>query len=92
LFGRLLSYFFPLLGRHPRSPRLAAHAPQRHGGGVLAVIRGQVVNLAGRDLGDHDGVADVVGWPLLAFRASGQLNLLPSSFLYETAERMSPRP
>src|SRR6266568_6172683 len=71
LFGRLLSYFFPLLGRHPRSPRLAAHAPQRHGGGVLAVLGGDVLDLAGGDLGDHDGVADGVGRALLALRASG---------------------
>ena len=37
------------------------HAPQRHGGGVLAVISGQVVNLAGGDPHDMDSVADHVG-------------------------------
>jgi hypothetical protein len=44
LFGDL----FPLAGRHPSRPRLAAHAPERHGGGVLAGLRGYVLDLAGR--------------------------------------------
>ncbi len=45
--------------------------PMHHGGGVVAVIRGQVVNLASRDLADHDGGTDYVGEALLAFRTSG---------------------
>src|SRR4051794_15227474 len=49
----------------------AAHAPQCNGGGVLAVLGGDVLDLASGDTGDHDGVADGVGWALFAFRASG---------------------
>lgn len=74
--GGFLGYLFPFLGCHPGRPRLAAHTPQRHGGGVLAVLGGDVLNLTGGDLGDHDGVADSVGWPLFAFRASGHLTSL----------------
>src|SRR5439155_26928559 len=55
------------------SSRLSAHAAQRHGGGVLAVVRGKVVNLAGRDLADHDGGPDHVGGALFAFRSSGHV-------------------
>src|SRR5260370_41854426 len=71
LRGRLLGDPRPLLGRHPLRPRLPAHAPQRHGGGVLALIRGQVVNLASRDLADHDGGSDYVSGSFLALRSSG---------------------
>src|SRR5947207_14128305 len=66
----LLRNLFPLPGRHPRRPSLPAHAPQRHSGGILAVIRGNVLNLAGRDLGDHDGSADGIGGALLTLGAS----------------------
>ena len=38
--------------------------------GVLAVVRGDVLNLAGRDPADHDGVADGVGGAFLAFRTA----------------------
>ena len=71
LLGCLLGNIFSHLSRHSRCPRFATHAPQRHGGGVLAVLGGQVLDLAGGDTGDHDGIADGVGGPLLAFRASG---------------------
>ena len=40
----------PLFGRHPGRARLAAHAPQRHGGGILAILCRHVFNLASRDL------------------------------------------
>jgi len=45
----------------------------RPSGGVLAVIRGKVVNLAGRNLADHDGGPDHVGGALFAFRSSGHV-------------------
>jgi hypothetical protein len=69
----LLGNLRPFLGRHPGSPRLTAHTPQRHGGGVLAVIRSQVLNLASGYPADHDGVADGVGGTFFAFRASWHL-------------------
>src|ERR1700741_5110684 len=68
-FCSLAGNFLPSLGRHAFGPRLAAHAAQRHGGGVLAVLGGDVLDLACGDSGDHDGVADGVGRALLAFRA-----------------------
>ena len=66
-FGRLRRYLFPPLCGHPFSPRLPAHAPQRYSGGVLAVVGGDVLNLAGGYLGYHDGV----GGAFLPFMASG---------------------
>lgn len=39
----------------------------RHGGGILAVIRHLVLDLAGGDLDDHDGALVYVGGPLFAF-------------------------
>ena len=50
--------------------RLAAHAPQRHSGGVLAVLGGDVFHLTGGDLG---GVAAGVGGALFAFWTSRRL-------------------
>jgi hypothetical protein len=47
--SRLSSNLRLFSGGHPRRPRLATHTPQRHGGGVLAVIRGEVVDLASDD-------------------------------------------
>src|SRR5207253_2267035 len=46
-------------------PSARALPPMRHGGGVLAVIRGQVVNLAGCDPHDMNRVADYIGRALL---------------------------
>src|SRR6059058_2905528 len=66
LFGNCLS----LLGRHTCGPRLPAHTAKRHGGGVLAVIGDLVLDLAGRDPHDVDGVADHVAGAALAFGAS----------------------
>src|ERR1700738_1882834 len=52
-------------------PRLPAHAPQRHGGGVLAVLDNRrILNLSGGNPADYDGGADYVGGSLLALRAS----------------------
>jgi hypothetical protein len=51
----------------PSARALPPAAPERHGGGVLAVIRGDVLNLASGDLGDHDGVVDGVNGALFAF-------------------------
>ncbi len=59
-FCRFFCNFLAALGAQSLGPRLAAHAPQRHGGGVLAVLGGDILDLAGRDLGDQDGVADGV--------------------------------
>ena len=50
--SRLLRDLRPFLGRHTCRPRLAAHAPQRHGGGILAVIRGQILDLATGEIED----------------------------------------
>jgi hypothetical protein len=69
---RLLSDFRPPLGRHTLRPRLATHAPQRHGSRVLALLgRGRLVYLARGNPADHDGGTDHVGGALLAFGASG---------------------
>src|SRR5437660_8493094 len=59
------------LGGHALGARLPAHAPQRDGGGVLAVRgRGRLVYLAGGEPAYHDGSADHVSGALLAFRVS----------------------
>src|SRR5947209_13929016 len=39
-----LSYLFPLLGGHASGPCLAAHAAERHGSGVLTVLRGDILD------------------------------------------------
>src|SRR5207237_15452 len=75
LFGDL----GPLFGRHACCSRPAAHAPQRHRGGVLAVLGRDALDLAGRNLGNHDGVADGIGGTLLAFGTSGHSDLLDSA-------------
>jgi hypothetical protein len=58
------------LSQRSRTP-LPAHAPQRNGGGVLAVIRGHVLDFAGGDLADHDSAGVHIGRALFAFWASG---------------------
>src|SRR5262245_56267318 len=55
--GCLFGNFLAFLRREFLSPRLPAHAPERHGGGVFAVVRGHVLDLPRRDLGDHDGAS-----------------------------------
>jgi hypothetical protein len=55
----------------PAAPRLSAHAPQRHGGGVLAVLGSDILDLACRDLRDHNRVTGSVGWSLFAFGPLG---------------------
>jgi hypothetical protein len=73
--GGLLCDLFAPLSCHARRPRLAAHAPQRHGGGVLlAVLGGDGFDLADGDLG---GVAAGVGAVLFAFWTSGIILALP---------------
>src|ERR1017187_1167715 len=67
----LLGNLRPMFLSKARSASLSAHAPKRHGGGVLAVIRGHVFDLAHRDLGDHDGAGVHVGGALFALWASG---------------------
>jgi hypothetical protein len=90
--GCLLSDLRPLLGRHPSRPRLAPHAPQRHGGGVLATLGGCILNLAGRDPHDVDRVADYIGGALLAFRASWHSgNLMLGGKLGKIAQAANPR-
>ena len=68
--GGILGYFPAPFGAHACCPRLPAHAPQRHSGGVFAVLGDNVVEFAGRDLADHDGALVHVGGALFAFRAS----------------------
>lgn len=68
----LFGYLFPTFCRHPSRPRPATHTPQRHGG-VLSVVRGQVLDLASGNPADHNGVADHVAGSLFAFRASWHL-------------------
>jgi hypothetical protein len=65
---RFFSYLLAPLGRHAFGPRLSSHAPQRHGGCVLAVIRGH-----GHD---HDGAGVHVSGATLAFGAFCQSVLL----------------
>jgi hypothetical protein len=67
LGSSLLRDLFSLLGRHASRARLPTHAPQRHGGSVLAVIRHLVLDLAGGDPGDHDGALVGIGRAALAF-------------------------
>jgi hypothetical protein len=69
-FRGVAGNLFALLGGHSSRPRLTAHTPQRHGGGVLAVIRHLVLDLAGGDSRDHDGALVGVGGALFAFRSS----------------------
>jgi hypothetical protein len=69
--GGLPSNFLSPLRRHAFRPRLPAHAAQRDGSGVLAVLRSDVLNLAGRDLGDPDDVADSVGGAFFALGPRG---------------------
>ena len=62
---------FPLFRAHTLGAGFPAHAPQRHGGGVLAVIRHLVLDLAGRDPADHSGALIGVGGAFLAFWSTG---------------------
>src|ERR1700682_3153184 len=87
---RLLSDLGPLLGRHPGRPRFPAHAPQRDRSGVLPVLGGDVLNLAGRDLADHDGSADDVGGALLAFRASWHYVWFPDMLCAKHSTKILP--
>src|SRR5947207_5548035 len=64
--GGFLSNLFPLLGRHASRPRLTAHAAQGHGGGILAVVGGHILDLARRNLGDYDGAGVHVSGALFA--------------------------
>lgn len=73
-FRRFLRDLGSLLSRKAFRARIAAHPAQCHGGGVLAVVGGHVVDLAGGNSGDHHGVPDGIGGTLLAFRASGHSN------------------
>jgi hypothetical protein len=57
------------LGGRTFSPRPPAHAPQRHGGGILAVIGGHVLDLTSRNPGDKDSVTVYVRVALFAFWA-----------------------
>src|SRR2546429_7652768 len=66
LFGNCLS----LLGRHTCGLRLPAHTAKRHGGGVRAVIGDLVLDLAGRDTDDVEGVSDHDAGAALACRSS----------------------
>jgi hypothetical protein len=61
-----------LLGRHGRSQRVAAHAPE---GVVLTFLGGGDLGLAG---GDHDSVADGIGWSFLPY---GPLSMVPPNAL-----------
>src|SRR4030081_2382263 len=47
-------YFLAPLGAHSLGSRLAAHAAQGNGSGVLAIVGSHVLDLASRNLGDHD--------------------------------------
>ena len=49
---------------HPRCSRISTQPPKRHSRGVLAVLSGNILNLAGGNLGDHNGVADGIGGTL----------------------------
>jgi hypothetical protein len=63
---------FPLAER--RRPGLSALPAERYGGRVLPLIlRGWhlILDLAGRDLGDHDGAGVYVGGASFALGASG---------------------
>src|ERR1700732_2091512 len=72
--GGLLGNLFPPLGAHAFRPGLPAHAPKRHGGGVLAVLgRSWFADFPRRYLADHDGSADHAGGALLAFRTTGHV-------------------
>src|SRR6266403_3770532 len=52
---------------------------ERHGCGVLAVLSGDVLNLASGDLADHDGGTDHVGGAAFALRTSGHYRYLPAT-------------
>jgi hypothetical protein len=52
-------------------------------GGVLAVLGGEVFDLAGGDLGDHDGVAAGVGAALFVFWTSSRLLKNSAAFANE---------
>src|ERR1700678_833209 len=67
----LFRNLFSLLGRHACRTRVAAHTPQRHGGGVLTVIRHLVLDLASSDSADHDGALIGVCGTLFAFWTTG---------------------
>ena len=67
----LFCYLFSPFGSHSRCPRISAPAPQRHGGGVSAVDRHLVLDLAGGDPRDHDGAPVGVSWAVFAFRSTG---------------------
>ena len=72
-FCGLFGYLGPFLGRHPGGPSLTAHAPQRHGCGVLAVLGGgSFAYLACGDPTDHNGGTDYVGGAPFAFRPLGE--------------------
>jgi hypothetical protein len=67
-FCRLFCYLFPSLGRHPCLP---AHPAESRGGRILNVLRGQIFDLAGSYLADHDGSTDYVGWAFFTFWSFG---------------------
>jgi hypothetical protein len=70
----LSEQFLSLFLAHTFSPRLSALPAERHGGGVLPLILGGrdvVLDLAGRDPHDVDGVADHVGRTAFTFGALG---------------------
>lgn len=69
LLGSIFGNFFPPFLTHAFGPGFPAHAPQGHGGGVLAVICHLVLDLAGGYPRDHDGALVGVGGALFAFRA-----------------------
>jgi hypothetical protein len=71
--GGLASYFGALSLSKRGRPRLSAHTPQRHGGGILSVIRYLVLDVARRDPADHDGALVSVGGALFAFWAMWHL-------------------
>jgi hypothetical protein len=54
-----------------RSERYTEIAAERHGGGILAVIRHLVLDLAASNPRDHNGALVGVGGALFAFGASG---------------------
>jgi hypothetical protein len=68
LLRSLLGDLGPPLWAHSLRPCLAAHTPQRNGGGVLAVVRNDILNPAGGDPHDMNGIADYFGGAPLGSR------------------------